>query len=142
MSKNPQDLYQSVILRHNREPVGYEKHEEAGWVIEAYNPLCGDQFRLYLTIRDDRVAEAHFYGYGCAISKASTSVLIARIRGRAVGEVRQLIGEFLDLIRGEAPPPEDTEEELLAFTAVRDFPARLSCVTLSWDSLRKRLEGP
>lgn len=136
---DPQDLYQDVILRHSREPAGFERREDAGLVIEAYNPLCGDQFRLFLDIEGDRIVRASFYGYGCAISKASTSVLVQRLPGLSLDEAGALIREFFAVVREGESPPENADPELLAFSAARHFPARLSCATLSWEALDRFL---
>lgn len=141
MEKDPRNLYQSVIMRHNREPVRYEKHPEAAVIIEAYNPLCGDQFKLFLDLEDGRVIHAHFHGYGCAISKASTSVLVDRIEGRPLDEVRALIERYLRLVKGDADPAAEPDEELQAFAAARDFPARIQCATLAWEYLQRYLKG-
>ena len=141
MEKDPRQLYQSVIMRHNRAPVRYEKRPEAEVVIEAYNPLCGDHFKLFLDVEGGRVIHAYFHGYGCAISKASTSVLVDRIEGCTLDEIRSLIDHYLRLIKGDADLAADPDEELQAFTAARDFPARLQCATLAWEYLQRYLKG-
>jgi len=136
MEKDPSRLYQSVIMRHNRTPVRYEKHPEAKVLIEAYNPLCGDQFKLFLDIEEERITKAYFHGYGCAISKASTSVLIDRIEGCTLAETRALIQRYFRIIDGA----DDADEELQAFAAARDFPARIQCATLAWEYLERYLK--
>jgi nitrogen fixation NifU-like protein len=141
MRKDLHALYQAVIMRHNREPYHYEKRPEAEVVIEAYNPLCGDQYKLYLNIRDGRVQHAHFYGYGCAISKASTSVLIEKLEGLRIEEIPELAKRFIQVVTPEATPPADVDEKMAAFAAARQFPARLQCATLSWEALLKYLEN-
>lgn len=142
MSKDPKQLYQEVILRHSNAPFHFEKWEEAPIVIEAYNPLCGDQFRLFLELEEGRVKRVSFHGYGCAISKASTSILVEKILGMSVEEIRRLTKEFYKIVRpdgGELNAGAD--EELAAFAAARHFPARLQCATLSWEALEKELAG-
>lgn len=140
MSENPKALYQQVIMQHNREPVAYEKRPEASIVIEAYNPLCGDQFKLYLEMGEGRVREVHFHGYGCAISKASASILVKKIRGKTVEEVRELIERFSRIVRPEGGAiPENEDEEMAAFATAREFPARLQCAVLAWEALEKYL---
>lgn len=136
MSSKLSGLYHKCILRHNDHPVNYEKREDADYVIEAYNPLCGDRFTLYLDIADGRVAEAHFFGYGCAVSKASTSVLVKKIRKLSLGEIEKLCEQFYSVVGQEsAELPAQADKELEAFAAAREFPGRLKCATLSWDEL-------
>lgn len=137
MEEKLKALYQSVILRHNREPFHYEKRPEATVVLEAYNPLCGDKYKLFLEIEDDHIREAYFHGYGCAISKASTSVLLERIVGKNRQELADLMEQFYEVVDPEANPDEKaTDEALEAFAGARQFPGRLKCATLSWDSLK------
>lgn len=128
-------LYQEVILRHDRQPVHFEKREEAPVVIEAYNPICGDRFNLYLEIKDGKVASAAFHGYGCAISKAATSVLIARIEGKPIADILSLYKQYQSLLDPAVPEPAGMDEELSAFMGARQFPARRQCAALSWEAL-------
>ncbi len=130
-------LYQKFILEHNKNPYHYEKQADAAIVLEAYNPMCGDQFKLYLTIEADRVVTAHFHGYGCAISKASTSILIKRIEGKSLAEVQQLIQDYMAMLHNDQAAP---DEELQAFAAAKAFPGRMDCATLSWQELKTYLE--
>ncbi len=132
-------LYQNVILQHDKHPLQYEKRAEADYVIEAYNPLCGDKFQVFLNVQDGQVEQAHFHGYGCAISKASTSVLVRNLVGKSWEEVAVLIDNFQAVIEGEAAEPLDAEFE--AFLAVQAFPGRLPCVTLSWNNLEDFLKS-
>lgn len=126
------DLYRDVIKKHEREPFHYQKMEDAAHVIEAYNPLCGDQFKLYLQVENGVVTGAHFYGYGCAISKASTSVLMKKMQGMPVENLQALCRHFQEIVSTETP---EQDEELSAFAAARQFPERLTCATLSWEAL-------
>lgn len=137
---NPQELYQEVILRHSREPVGFERRSSADLVLEAYNPLCGDQFQLFLELKEGRIREAHFFGYGCAISKASTSVLVERLPGKTWAELRELLAGFHSLLHSGEQTASVVDQSLLAFAAARQFPARMSCATLSWDALKKAVD--
>ncbi len=131
-------LYQSVILHHNKEPVGYEKRPEAGMIIEAYNPICGDRFNLYLNIVEGQLEDIHFHGFGCAISKASTSILIKHLKGKSIEEVKQLVAAYFKTVNGEA---EDAPEDFAAFAAAKAFPGRMKCATLSWDELNEYLKS-
>ena len=135
-------LYKKVILRHNDDPVSFEKKEEAQYQIEAYNPLCGDQFTVYLNLENSRVTDIWFYGYGCAISKASTSVLVKKLLGRSSSEILDIIQSFYEIVSPGKDQPENPagiiqDEEMEAFGGARHFPARRKCATLSWDSIRE-----
>jgi nitrogen fixation NifU-like protein len=140
MTDNPeQELYHKLIMRHNRDPFHFAKREDASLVVEAYNPLCGDQFKLYLEIVEKRVVAAHFHGYGCAVSKASTSVLMEKIQGLPWKEAQALAARFTSALEA---PDEDAfflreDPAFAAFSAVRRYPSRLRCVTLSWEALEK-----
>ncbi len=135
-TRNLSELYHTIIKQHEQEPFHFAKIANADHIIEAYNPICGDQFRLFLQIENDSVKAAHFHGYGCAISKASTSVLVKKIQGLALEEVRVLLAVFQDVVSGNI---ETIDEELSAFAAARQFPERLPCATLGWDALRNFL---
>ena len=133
------NLYQQTILRHNKEPYHYARQDDADVVLEAYNPLCGDKFKLYLNLDGDMIKTAHFHGYGCAISKASTSVLTRRMEGQSVSDILQLCEQYLASLKEENEMMVE-DEELSAFGAARQFPGRLKCASLSWDSLLEYLE--
>lgn len=133
------DLYQSVILRHNQSPINYEKLEMADHVIEAYNQFCGDHFHIFLKMNGEQIESISFHGYGCAISKASTSVLVEQFSGKTIEEAKALIQLYLTTIRN----PKDAEnspEEFQAFTAAKKHPGREKCATLSWDHLQAWME--
>lgn len=126
-------LYQGVILKHNNEPFHFEKRPTAQHVIEAYNPMCGDKFKVFLDIENGVVTNATFHGYGCAISKASTSVLMKKIQGQSLAEVVQLVKDYFKIIENTEGVNQD--EELTAFAAAKDFPGRLKCATLAWEAV-------
>lgn len=127
-------LYQKVILGHSKHPYHYEKMEGPDHIIEAYNPLCGDKFKLFLKMKDDRIETASFSGYGCAISKASTSILVQRLEGLRLADIDSLRQQF----RAVALENEGSDdEEFEAFSAAKEFPGRATCVSLSWDSLEE-----
>jgi len=132
-------LYREVILKHDREPVNFEKWEDAPIIIEAHNPICGDRFTLYLDISDGIVQKASFHGYGCAISKAATSMLVARINGKPIVDILALCDQYKPLLDPKAPEPEGIDAELAAFMSARIFPARLKCASLSWEELERYL---
>ena len=140
MNPRLKELYQSVILKHSKEPVNYEKREEAGQQLDAYNSLCGDRFQLYFDLEDGKIRNLSFHGYGCAISKASTSVLVKFLEGKTLEEARQLTKEYLESLAEEAESA-DLPEEFEAFGAARDFPGRMKCATLAWEEMDSFVEG-
>lgn len=129
-------MYHKLIIEHDRNPFHYQKKENADQVIEAYNPLCGDKYKLYLDLDEEIIKSAHFHGYGCAISKAATSVLIKKIEGLSTKEALALCQAFFSQLQEEHSVTHDPDFE--AFAAVRKFPGRMKCVTLSWDAFTKK----
>ena len=140
MNDRLKQLYQSVILKHSKEPVHFEKKEQATYILEAYNPLCGDKFQLFFEIEDGKISQLSFHGYGCAISKASASVLVKKLEGRLVEEGLALCRQFLAMLQADKEGPEDVDEELAAFAAARSFPGRMKCATLSWEEMEAFLK--
>ena len=138
MEQELNELYSPIILDHNQHPRHYQKRPEAGLILDAYNSLCGDKFKLYLNVQEDRVVEASFSGYGCAVSKAATSVLMEKIQGKTWEEVQVLVQDYLKAIKTDQGSTKD--EELLAFAAAKKFPGRLKCAVLSWEVLAEYLE--
>jgi len=130
-------LYKTVILGHNKNPYHYEEMESPDYQIEAYNPLCGDKFKLHLQIEAGTIKSASFSGFGCAISKASTSILVKRLEGMALTEIAPMKETFLK-VAFEGATTDD--EEFEAFAAARAFPGRSTCVSLSWESLQEWLD--
>jgi nitrogen fixation NifU-like protein len=135
------DLYQQVILDHNRNPRNFGPLAGADRTVEGFNPLCGDHYTVYLRFEGDRVAEVRFTGAGCAISKASASVMTDALRGRTRDEAAQLFDLFQKLITGKADPGEHLEElgKLAAFSGVSEFPARVKCAGLAWHTMHAAL---
>ncbi len=132
-------LYQGVILQHNDAPQHFEKRLAAQHVVEAYNPLCGDKFKLFLDIEKGVIVKATFHGYGCAISKAATSVLLSKIQGQSIESVLNQIDTYFGIL--DSKNIENTEgvlvdENLAAFKAVQAFPERRACATLSWQAAK------
>lgn len=130
-------LYRSVILGHNKEPYHYEEMTAPDHQIEAYNPLCGDKYKLYLQVEAGKIKQASFSGFGCAISKASTSILVKRLEGMAIEDIPLMKETFLNIAFEGAPT---NDEEFEAFAAAKAFPGRSTCVSLSWDSLQEWLD--
>jgi len=134
------DLYQEVILDHNRRPRNFRRIEPASHHAEGYNPLCGDRFTIFLTIRGDRIEDAAFEGSGCAISKASASLMTDRLKGSTVTEARELFERFHRMVT--TPPDQGVEDlgKLSALAGVREFPVRVKCASLAWHALKAAMD--
>jgi len=140
MDKKLSAVYHGIIMEHNNNPVHYEKATDHDYDLNAYNPLCGDHFHLFLDIQSDMVKNARFHGYGCAISKASTSILVQSIIGKPVSDLSRIIKEFKQIFEDHNESGNETSiDDFLAFKPVNQFPSRIKCATLSWDELEKFL---
>jgi nitrogen fixation NifU-like protein len=135
------DLYQEVILDHNKNPRNFHKMDGASKVLEGQNPLCGDHYTLYLLLEDDIVKDISFEGAGCAISKASASLMSSILKGKTRAEVEELFQLFHKVVTGEIDPVEHLDElgKLAAFGGVSEFPARVKCATLAWHTMHSAL---
>jgi nitrogen fixation protein NifU and related proteins len=140
------ELYQSVILDHNKRPRNFRKVEGANRRAEGYNPLCGDKVAVQLRIEDGVVRDVGFEGSGCAISTASASMMTESVKGRSLADAEQLFQRFHDLLTGETRGEPSADEQaalgkLTVFSGVREYPARVKCATLVWHALHSALEG-
>ncbi|HLM54477.1 MAG TPA: SUF system NifU family Fe-S cluster assembly protein [Pyrinomonadaceae bacterium] len=137
------ELYQQVILDHNKKPRNYRELETANRVAEGHNPLCGDQLTVYLRTEDNAVAEVSFVGSGCAISKASASMMTQTVKGMTREEAQTLFDEFHRMVTGELDEESEPNHlgRLKIFAGVRDYPARVKCASLPWHTMRAALEG-
>jgi nitrogen fixation NifU-like protein len=137
------ELYQEVILDHNRRPRHFHALEHANRQADGYNPLCGDRLQIFLRVEDGVVCEAGFQGSGCAISKASASMMTDAVIGHTLAEVEAIFAGFHRMVTAEPDAPADTREmgKLAAFAGVREFPARVKCATLAWHTLQAALRG-
>lgn len=134
------DLYQSVILDHNRRPRNFRQLEDADRTAAGDNPVCGDQFTVFLKMKGDVIADIAFQGQGCAISKASGSVMTSLMKGKSEKEAKELFEEFHHLLTsGEVDPNEISD--MSAFAGVHQFPARIKCATLAWHAVLSALGG-
>lgn len=137
------DLYQEVILDHNKNPRNYREIENADRTADGHNPLCGDQLTVFIDIEDDKVKDVSFVGSGCAISKASASMMTQTVKGKTREEAEVLFDEFHRMVRGEMD--EEAEDNHLGrlkiFAGVREFPARVKCASLSWHTMNAALHG-
>lgn len=134
------DLYQAVILDHNKRPRNRGKLPRATRVASGDNPTCGDQCTVYLCMDGERVAAVSFEGAGCAISQASTSVMTTQIVGKSLAEVRAEFEAFKHVVTTGEPPEEFSEAA--AFAGVHTFPARIKCATLGWHAALEALQKP
>jgi nitrogen fixation NifU-like protein len=137
------DLYQEVILEHNKNPRNFREIPDADKTADGNNPLCGDALRVYVEMDGDTVKDVSFKGSGCAISKASASMMTQAVKGKTKEELEKLFDEFHRMVLGELD--EEVEEthlgKLKIFAGVREFPARVKCASLSWHTLHAALVG-
>ena len=130
------DLYQEVILDHNRRPHNFRVIDNASAKQEGYNPLCGDRLTLYLTLDGDVIKDAAFQGQGCAISKASASLMTDAIKGKTVAEARDLFEHFHAMITSDIDTQTEDLGKLSVLSGVRDYPTRIKCASLAWHTMK------
>ena len=137
------ELYQEVILDHNKRPRNFRAIEPPSQKAEGFNPLCGDRITVYLRLNADRIEDLSFEGSGCAISKASASLMTAALKGRTIGEADRLFQEFHHMVTAPADAPIETGQldKLIVFAGVREYPVRVKCASLAWHTLRAALEA-
>ncbi len=137
------DLYQEVILDHNRSPRNFKKVKDANRTAEGYNPLCGDHFTVYIKLEGNVIGEIGFQGSGCAISKASASMMTATLKGKTVDEAEALFDKVHKMLTEGLNQDSDSRElgKLAALAGVCNFPARVKCASLSWHTLQAALKG-
>ena len=137
-----QELYQSLILDHNRSPRNFGTLEGADRHAEGYNPLCGDQVAVDLKLDGDRISDIKFSGNGCAISKASASLMTTAVKGKTLAEAEVLFSGFHGLVTGTVVPedPKKTLGKLAIFAGVAEFPVRVKCATLAWHALHDAMK--
>src|SRR5882672_3275670 len=137
------ELYQQVILDHNKKPRNFRKLESATRHAEGFNPLCGDQLTVYLDFENGVVNDITFEGSGCAISKASASMMTQALKGKSVDDAEVLFNEFHQMVTGELDEEATPNHlgRLTIFAGVREFPARVKCASLSWHTMHAALRG-
>ena len=138
------ELYQQVILDHNKSPRNFKKMEGYTHFAEGYNPLCGDHLTVYAKVsKDNIIDEVSFVGDGCAISKASASMMTTNLKGKTVEEAKVMFEEFYKLIKGNLNPDQEKHHlgKLTIFSSIWHFPARVKCASLSWHTLKGALEN-
>jgi nitrogen fixation NifU-like protein len=137
------ELYQQVILDHNKNPRNYRAPADATNSCEGHNPLCGDHITVYLKVgADGTIADAAFQGNGCAISKASASMMTAFLKGKTAAEAREAFGEFHGMVTGEFDPEKQAHHlgKLTLFQGVKEYSSRIKCASLAWHAMMGALE--
>ncbi|HET6398321.1 MAG TPA: SUF system NifU family Fe-S cluster assembly protein [Candidatus Thermoplasmatota archaeon] len=139
MDEAMRDLYQDMILSHNKSPRNKRVLEGADRMQEGFNPLCGDRLTLFLKLDGERIADIAFTGHGCAIDTASASMMTEAVKGKTVPEALAMYEHFHHLVLRDAPADTKALGKLAAFSGVGEFPARVKCATLPWHTLRATL---
>ena len=135
------DLYQEIIVDHNRNPRNFGVIADADKTMEGFNPLCGDKLKLYIKIDGQNISDIAFDGTGCAISVASASLMTDAMKGKSIDEAETLFNNFHSLITTENGIDSDHLGKLAVLAGVKDFPARVKCASLCWHTLRSALIG-
>ena len=136
-------LYQDLILDHNRAPQNFRRMEDANRRVEGVNPLCGDRLTVWLRMEDDLIKDAAFQGSGCAISKASASLMTSAVKGKTRDEAEALFERFHQLVTGSMGKAEaESLGKLVVFSGLSEFPIRVKCASLSWHALKAALNEP
>jgi nitrogen fixation NifU-like protein len=134
------ELYQEVILEHSKHPRNYRVLDSANHHAEGFNPLCGDHFTIYADVKDGTIQELSFQGTGCAISKASASMMTQSLKGKSEAEAEELFTRFHEMVTGRRASA-GAVGKLAVFAGVSEFPLRVKCATLAWHALRAALRG-
>ena len=135
------DLYQAVILDHNKHPHNFGELADADRHADGFNPLCGDKLSVYVNLDGDMITDVCFEGSGCAISKASASLMTDSVKGKTLVETRELFDRFLNLVTdGDVADDDEALGKLAVFAGVRDYPTRVKCASLAWHTLRAAVE--
>ena len=135
------DLYQEVILDHNRRPRNFRTIDDASRKQEGYNPLCGDRLTLYVRLDGDRITDVAFQGSGCAISKASASLMTEALKGKTVAEARELFEKFHEMVTSSPDTDPADLGKLSVLSGVREYPTRVKCASLAWHTLKAAVSG-
>jgi len=141
MMSDLRDLYQEVILDHNKRPRNFRKPEGANRTADGHNPLCGDRLTLYVRVEGNAIADVGFEGSGCAISKASASMMTESIKGKSIAEASELFARFHAMVTGREEAAREAADlgKLAVFEGVREFPVRVKCASLAWHTLHAAL---
>ncbi len=136
------ELYQQVILDHNKNPRNFRELPNATRRVEGYNPLCGDHYTVFVELEGDVIKDVSFTGNGCAISKSSASVMTSSVKGKKAIDAEKMFDTFHKLVTGEVTgATQDELGRMAAFSGVSEFPARVKCASLAWHTLHSALQG-
>lgn len=140
---DPRELYQQVILEHNKKPRNFGKLEPCTHQAHGLNPLCGDDIEVFLVVENGVVVDVKFQGHGCAISQASSSLMTVNVKGKTIEEAEKMVEDFRDMIRGKLDPATDPHSlgKLTLFQGVKDLPTRVKCAVLPWATLHSAIHG-
>lgn len=143
MASDPRELYQQVIIEHNKKPRNFGKLDPCTHHADGQNPLCGDELQLTLNIVDGRIEDIKFEGHGCAIDVASASLMTGAVKGKNVAEAEAMAEQFRGMVRGELDPSTDVNllGKLTLFQGVKNLPSRVKCAVLPWATLHSALKG-
>lgn len=135
------DLYQEIILEHSKSPRNFRAMDTANRHAEGYNPLCGDHYTIFLDVADDSIRDISFQGSGCAISKASASMMSQAVKGKTKAQAEELFNQFHRILTGDESGHASELGKLEVFAGVANFPTRVKCATLAWHTLQAALRG-
>ena len=136
------ELYQELVLDHNSRPRNFRKISDANYSAEGFNPLCGDRVTVYVQVENGTVKDVSFQGSGCAISRASASMMTEGVKGKTLEEARELFEKFHQQVAGDAADDEHGDlGDLEAFAGIREYPSRVKCAVLGWHTLRAAIDN-
>lgn len=135
------ELYQELILEHSKKPRNFRVMEAADRTVEGFNPLCGDHFTVFVQMDGDVVQDISFQGAGCALSKASASMMTQMLKGKTRAEAEAMFDQFHGVVTGQAKADPEKLGRLAVFSGVSEFPVRVKCATLAWHAMHAALEG-
>lgn len=137
------ELYQEIIMDHNKSPKNFREMTDATKKVVGKNPMCGDNFTVFVKVEDGMVVDCSFQGSGCAISKASTSVMTQFVKGKSVEDADKVFDLFVGMVKGEVDADEHKAllGKLCAFAGISEFPVRVKCATLSWHAMHEAVSG-
>ena len=135
------ELYQEMILDHNKSPRNFREMSDATQQVNGFNPLCGDKLVVYLKVKDGAVEDVSFQGTGCAISQASASMMTETVKGKSESEAKKLFEGFHAMLSGKSEADPEALGKLVVFHGVNEYPARVKCATLAWHTLKTALDG-
>ena len=135
------DLYQEVILEHSKQPRNFRAMEPPARKAEGYNPLCGDHYTVFVELAGDTIRDISFQGSGCAISKASASMMSQELKNKTITEAEEFFTKFHNIVTGKEVDDDAALGKLAVFSGVAGFPTRIKCATLAWHTFQAAVQG-